>query len=476
MSTPLAFLAFSLVVVLLYHASRSAWWRRSVLFAANLGFLATFFHGSLGAVPFIVFVLAAYAGLSLIRTAPRVAFLPVLLATLAGFIWLKQYAFIPANLFLPFAYVTVGLSYILFRVLHLMIDTRTGALQEKVGFVSYLNYILNFATFTVGPIQLYPDHLKASRAAIESQLSVARAVAGLERITIGLFKTSILALLFSTFQSRSLDALTSAQTPEGNLLSGSAALVLYAFFLYCNFSGFIDLVIGVGTLLGFALPENFNRPFAADNFLDFWTNRWHITLSAWIRNYIYNPLLIALLRKFPARALESAWAVFAFFVAFFLVGVWHGQTTEFLLYGLILGLGVSVNKMYQLAMTARMGRKQYSRLASNPVYSAVSRGLTFTYFTVTLLLFWSNWRQMAEMKSALGWGMIAATCVAIFAGSTILLALWERVRGIVVATNVDDPLLLQCGRFAWNTALLVIILIVTLLMNQAAPDLVYKAF
>jgi alginate O-acetyltransferase complex protein AlgI len=476
-STPLAFLGFSLVVVLLYHASRSAGWRQGVLFAASIGFLATFFQGFLWYVPFVVFVLGGYAGLSLIRIAPRFSFLPVLLSTLAGFVWLKQYAFVPPRLFLPFAYFTVGLSYILFRILHLLVDQRGAAAGEKVGFFPYLNYILNFTTLTVGPIQLYPDYLKMNEAAAGAQLNFERAAAGLERITRGLFKTNILALLFSTLQSRYIDALTAPQPPEPGLLSGILALVLYAFFIYCNFSGFIDIVLGVGSLLGFTLPENFNRPFATDNFLDFWTNRWHITLSAWIRTYVYNPLLIALLRRFPARALEPVWAVLAFFVTFFLVGVWHGQTKEFLVYGLLLGLGVSGNKMYQLVMTARMGRKQFSRLAANPLYSSIARGLTFTYFTLSLVFFWSNWRQMKQMGEALGPGGMLGVCAAIFAGSTVLLAVWEALRSRALSMKLDDvPVLLQCGRLACTAALLVIVLIVTLLMNQAAPDLVYKAF
>ena len=477
MSTPLAFLGFSLVVVLLFHASPSAVWRRGVLLAANLCFLASFFSGFLAYVPFAVFLLACYAGLMLIRRAPRFAFLPVLLGTLAAFVWLKHYAFVPTRLFLPFAYFTDGLSYILFRVLHLMIDTRTGAMRERIGFLSYVNYILNFTTFTLGPIQLYPDYLKMNAAAMESRLSSPVVATALERITKGLFKTNILALLFSAMQTRSIDALGAQQPPGMRVLCAALALVLYAFFIYCNFSGFIDIVIGVGSLIGFTLPENFNRPFAVDNFLDFWTNRWHITLSAWIRTYVYNPLLVALLRRFYSRMLEPVWAVFAFFVTFFLVGVWHGQTTEFLVYGLLLGLGVSGNKMYQLVMTAQMGRKRFSKLAANPVYSAIARGLTFTYFTTALILFWSNWRQIHELESTLGWSLVAGVCVAIFAGSTVLLALWEWLRGMVVATSFDEaPMLAQCGRLAWSVALVVIILVVTLLMNQAAPDLVYKAF
>jgi D-alanyl-lipoteichoic acid acyltransferase DltB (MBOAT superfamily) len=476
-STPFAFLGFSAVVVLLYYASRSSRWRQGVLFFANILFLATFSHGLLSYIPFGIFILAGYAGLRLVRAVPRFAFLPVLLCSLAGFVWLKQYAFVPPRLLLPFVYVTVGLSYILFRILHLMIDTRTGAIKEKIGLVSYLNYTLNFATLSLGPIQLYPAYVNMNIAAAEARLSLPRVAAGLERITRGLFKTNVLSLLFSTVQSRSVEALTSSQPPGMNYVSAVSGLVLYSFFLYCNFSGFIDIVIGVGTWLGLTLPENFDRPFAADNFMDFWTNRWHITLSAWLRMYVYNPLLVTLLRKFPSRKFDPAWAVLAFFITFFLVGIWHGQTAEFLFYGLLLGVGVSGNKVYQLVVAARMGRKEFAKLASNPLYVAISRGLTFTYFTVTLLWFWSSWRRIREAESTLGPGMTVAVCVTIFAGSTVLLSLWVALRRSILSTTWDDsPLLWQCARLAWSTALLTITIVVTLLMKQPAPEIVYKAF
>jgi D-alanyl-lipoteichoic acid acyltransferase DltB (MBOAT superfamily) len=475
-SASFPFLGFSLVVILAYYARRSSGWRQGVLLLANISFLATFSEGLRSYLPFAAFLLFGYAGLQLIRLAPDRAFLPVLLTTLAGFIWLKKYAFVPAPLFLPFGYVTVGLSYILFRVLHLMIDTRSGALPDRIGALSYFNYTANFTTLVTGPIQRYQDYAKTRSEAAGSRLRAISAAVAIERIIKGLFKTNVLALLFSTMQSRMIDAVA-APPMGGKLVPSVLALVLYPLFIYCNFSGYIDVVIGVGLLLGFTLPENFDRPLFSDNFMDFWTNRWHITLSAWLRTYVYNPMLLNLMRRFPSRKMEPVWAVFVFFVTFFLVGVWHGQTSEVIFFGLLLGLGVSVNKAYQLAITGQIGRKQYRTLASNPTYAAISRGLTFTYFTFTLIWFWSTWHQIRSFEAILGRGMTAVVLVAIFTGSTILLAAWEAVRNRVLATSWNsDPILSLCSRTAISTALLVITLAVTLLMNQPAPDIVYKAF
>jgi D-alanyl-lipoteichoic acid acyltransferase DltB (MBOAT superfamily) len=476
-SASFPFLGFSFVVILAYYARRSSEWRQGVLLLANISFLATFSEGLRSYVPFATFLLFGYVGLQFIRLAPERAFLPVLLTTLASFIWLKKYAFVPAPLYLPFAYVTVGLSYILFRVLHLMIDTRFGALPDRIGALSYFNYTANFTTLSTGPIQRYQDYAKTRRAAAGSRLRAVSAAVAIERIIKGLFKTNVLALLFSTMQARMIDAVTAAQPVGGTFLPGVLTLVLYPLFIYCNFSGYIDLVIGVGLLLGVTLPENFDRPMFADNFMDFWTNRWHITLSVWLRTYVYNPLLLTLMRRFPSRTMEPVWAVLVSFVTFFLVGVWHGQTSEFLFYGFVLGLGVSVNKAYQLVIAKQIGGKQYRKLASNALYVAISRGLTFTYFTFTLIWFWSTWRQIGVFEAILGRGMTVAVFAAIFAGSTILLAAWEAVRGRVLAAAwTGDPILSQCSRTAFSTAMLVITLAVSLLMNQPAPDIVYKAF
>jgi D-alanyl-lipoteichoic acid acyltransferase DltB (MBOAT superfamily) len=225
------------------------------------------------------------------------------------------------------------------------------------------------------------------------------------------------------------------------------------------------------------LPENFDRPFSSDNFITFWS-RWHITLSEWLKTYVYTPLLMTLMRRYPSPALEPFWGVFGFFVTFFLIGVWHGRTSEFIFFGVLQGLGVSGNKLYQIVMTKRLGRKGYKALCDNYLYVTLCRGLTFTWFTFTLLWFWSNWHQLGALSHALGKSMILGVWLSIFIVSTIVLAAWEEIRKILWATgSPDKPFLLsRYVRTAWSTALLVIVLAVTMLTNQPAPEIVYKTF
>jgi len=477
MSASFSFLGFAALVVLAYHARTSAGWRQMVLLVANVCFLATFSHRLLSFAPLVLFLIFGYGAIALVAKYPNRAFLLVLVGTLASFVWLKKYAFVPATFSLPFVYVTVGISYILFRVLHLIIDTKSGGLPEQIGALSYFNYTCSFLTLVSGPIQLYPDYRRMQERACESRLTVDNAVGSLERVIRGFFKVNVLALVLSALHGRALEAVTAAQPVGDKWIMGILGVVLYPLFLYCNFSGYIDIVIGLGYLFGFSLPENFNRPFAADNFIDFWSNRWHITLSSWLRNYVYNPLLIAMMRRFPSRRIEGVLAVFAFFVTFFLVGIWHGQNSEFLMFGVFMGLGVSLNKTYQLLMIRRLGRKQYNQLSSRPIYIAFARGLTFTYFVLSTILFWSNWAQMAKLETALGAITSVAVVGGIFCGATIVLAIWETARSS--ASNMrwsDFPLFSLAWRAGSSAALLVIIIVLDLLMNQQAPDIVYKAF
>lgn len=464
-------------MVLVYHLNRAMAWRQIVLLAANLLFLASFSQGRWSYLPFAAFVILAYAGVLWIRAFPRFAGPLAVAATLAVFVWLKKYAFVPGSLFLGFPYVTVGLSYILFRLLHLMIDMRSGDLPERIPPVAYFNYTLSFTTLVSGPIQLYQDYVKMQESASAKRLDARSVLSSIERIVVGMFKVDILALLFSTWHARALGALTPGEPFSAKLLQGAVLLASYPLFLYCNFSGYIDVVIGIAQLLGFTLPENFARPFAADNFIEFWS-RWHITLSNWLKTYVYNPLIMALMRRFPSTSLQTVWLALALFVTFFLVGVWHGQTSEFLFFGFLQGFGVAANRVYQIAMTKRMGRRRFKALSGNGLYVALSRGLTFTYFTFTMIWFWSNWRQIGAIRAALRGGAEPAVWLTIFAGSTLVLTAWEAIRARVLAVHVDGIPVVHSPywRTAQSTALAVVVLVVTLLMNQSAPDIVYKAF
>jgi D-alanyl-lipoteichoic acid acyltransferase DltB (MBOAT superfamily) len=252
---------------------------------------------------------------------------------------------------------------------------------------------------------------------------------------------------------------------------------LYPLFLYSNFSGYIDIVIALARLMRVRLPENFDRPFSASSFIDFW-NRWHITLSTWLKTYVYNPLLIALMRRISSLALEPFLGVICFFATFFLVGVWHGRTSEFMIFGVLQGAGVAANKLWQLGMARAIGRKSYKALAKNPVYLAFGRGLTFSWFAFTLFWFWGDWKRIDHVFASLTIAQWLVVWLAIGLCATAVLALWEVLRAALLSLKTaDGPVLTsRYARVVYASALGLAAFVMTVLLNQPAPDIVYKAF
>jgi alginate O-acetyltransferase complex protein AlgI len=253
--------------------------------------------------------------------------------------------------------------------------------------------------------------------------------------------------------------------------------IVYPFFLYANFSGYIDIVIALARLMRVRLPENFDRPFSATSFIDFWS-RWHITLSTWLRTYVYNPLLVALMRRVSSIELEPFLDVLSLFVTFFLVGIWHGRTLEFVLFGVLQGGGVAINKLWQLGLNRVLGRKGYKQLAGRSIYIAFSRGLTFSWFAFTLFWFWAKWSQIDKLFTTLGVVRWLVVWLVIWLCATLMLAGWERCRAVLLSIKTSEGSLLtsRYARVVYVSALGLASLVLTVLLNQPAPDIVYKAF
>jgi D-alanyl-lipoteichoic acid acyltransferase DltB (MBOAT superfamily) len=472
------FLGFAVAGAVVFNLSRALAWRQLVLLVLNLVFFATF--ANLGSVqadlvaiaPYAGFLLAGYLSVLALRARPSAwLFLPILVVMLAAFFWLKKYAFIPRGYELPVVYLTIGLSYVFFRVLHLVIEARQGTLKEKVSLVSYVNYTLNFTSLISGPIQFYRDyHRQEADERLPLDVFILGGAVG--RIATGFFKVAIISAILSQCQKAAIAALVPGLPLAKAALYSGLVCGIFPLFLYANFSGYTDFVIGVARLYRLELPENFNNPFGAENFITFWS-RWHMTLSNWLKTYVYMPIIVAFMRRFPSPAAEAWFSVLAYFVTFFLVGAWHGQTSEFLVFGLLQGGGVAANKLYQNLMTAILGRKGYRALSAAPLYRAVCRGLTFTWFTFTLLWFWSSWGQLEGLFTAagpaafiLGWGLVLLAAIVGLSAMVQLQAFGARhpvLRSRYIAT-------------AGVTAMLVIVVISQLIVAGPAPDIVYKNF
>ena len=477
----LPFLGFAAAGAVVFNLAAASWWRQAVLLLVNIAFLASFSHDPRAFLPFAGFLALGFAAQAITRDGARpTLFVALLVVTLAAFFWLKRYSFIPREAFLAFPYLLVGLSYVFFRVVHLIIDRHQGAIDGPVGVVSYLNYTLNFTSLTSGPIQRYQEYRRMEIARLPLDLRTAGRA--LERIVVGYFKVAIVSMLLAAWQHQAIDALPAANALADRVWAGAQIAAIYPLYLYFNFSGYVDVVIGVARFFRIELPENFDRPFASENFIAFWS-RWHVTLSGWLKTYVYNPLMMTMMGRITAPALSPYLAVVAFFVTFFLVGLWHGQTSEFLFFGFLQGGGVAANKLYQVLMAQSFGRKRYRALCANRLYAAATRGLTFAWFAFTLFWFWSNWGQLHGFAAQLGPSAALLAALAVFAAATVALAALEAVRGLALrpAWRLDDgtPSAVVRSRYvrtAWATGLVVVTVAIVVLLDSPAPDIVYKTF
>jgi alginate O-acetyltransferase complex protein AlgI len=473
----LKFLLFGLAIALLSNLSKSPVWRSAILLVMSIVFIGLIAHSPIVLIPLAGFLLLGFVALKLIERGWSKGLAWSLPVVIFVYIWLKKYTFLPEGMFLHSPYLTLGLSYIFFRVLHLLVEAGEGRSQQPIGPIAYLLYTLNFSTFVSGPIQRYDKFARDQFAPEPPSLGPRVVGMQLERIIRGFFKVNVLAMLLQMVHSDAIAQLSQPVPQSVKLLAALEVAVVYPLFLYANFSGYIDIVIALARLVRLRLPENFDRPFSASSFLDFW-NRWHITLSNWLKTYVYNPLLIVMMRRVSSISLEPFLGVMCFFITFFLIGIWHGRTSEFVFYGVLLGGGISINKLWQIGLTRGLGRKGYKALAAHALYIAFGRGLTFCFFSFSLFWLWGNWEEIHKIFGALNFAeWLGIWCAALIA-ATVALAAWEWLRAALLSIKTSEgPVFLsRYARVVYATALCLVATAIVALMNQPAPDIVYKKF
>lgn len=219
---------------------------------------------------------------------------------------------------LPFPPVRLplGISFFTFQALSYVVDVYRGDVPAEKNPATFGTYVALFPQLVAGPIVRYADVAGELTARTHS---AARAAAGARRFAAGLCKKVLLA--------NTAGALFTAYTTGGSpsFLGAWLALFGFAFQIYFDFSGYSDMALGLGAIFGFTFPENFNYPYTALSFTDFW-RRWHITLSSFFREYVYIPL--GGNRKGKLRT------VLNLFVVWTLTGLWHGAAVSFLLWGI----------------------------------------------------------------------------------------------------------------------------------------------
>ena len=229
----------------------------------------------------------------------------------------------------------IGISFYTFQVLSYVIDVYRGETAAQKSFIDLAAYVSLFPQLIAGPIVRYSDVAGQLR---DRTHSVSAAAEGVRRFTVGFAKKVLLANQFG--------ALASAykQTQDASVLFVWLYALAFLLQVYFDFSGYSDMAIGLGRILGFRFPENFNYPYISASITEFW-RRWHISLGSWFRDYLYIPLGGS--RKGKARQLLNILLVWL------ATGLWHGAAWTFVLWGLWFAVLLLIEKLWLLPLLER---------------------------------------------------------------------------------------------------------------------------
>jgi alginate O-acetyltransferase complex protein AlgI len=394
----LAFLLSCGAVVIVFHVAPGRLLRQIVLTLVNVGFLVPLIPNPRSWAWFAVMLTATYLALVVVRGWRRGAIVSAAITLVVLlYLYLKRYAFVADFVPMPIDWdldvhpvELVGLSYMTFKFIHMLVDQWQDQLAP-FSLWGYLSYQLSFFTLLAGPIQRYNDFHRCWEEVDLRPSQPRDSVLLWLRILTGMIKIGLLgALAHPVFR----DAAATAHPGFADFL---ACFYVYPIYLYFNFSGYTDVVIGAGGLLGFTLPENFNRPYLARNVLDWW-DRWHITLSHWIRDYIFMASYKFSATRFPSAARYSSYALL--FVALFVAGVWHGTTDGFVVFGALNGLGAVVTRAYGDGLRALLGRAGLRAYLQSRAVRLAATLVTLHYACFCHLFFSSDVRHAVALLSA----------------------------------------------------------------------------
>lgn len=241
----------------------------------------------------------------------------------------------PLEILLP-----VGISYYTFKKISYLIDVYRGTYPAEKKFYTFALYVSFFPTLMAGPIDRAGKLLPQFHQPISFDYQ--KVTDGLKLIAWGFFKKVVIADRLAVFVDKVYNHPDIYDGP-----SLVVATIYFSFQVYCDFSGYTDIVIGIGKVLGFDLMENFNRPYFARSIGEFW-KRWHISLSSWLMDYLFLPISYAVSRRIKGPRFlyikAEVWAyITGIILTFFLCGLWHGASWTFVLWGLLHGFYLALS-------------------------------------------------------------------------------------------------------------------------------------
>lgn len=367
-----------------------------------------------------------------------------------------------------FAYlIPVGISFLIFEAIHYLVEVYQNKIKDP-KLKDFFLFLFFFPTMIAGHIKRYGNFkdqfssLKAPKSGIIFN-SIKRIILGLgKKILIVNFLIQLTDLVFPNFNQFS---------PEILLLS----TYLYSIIIFFDFSGYSDVAIGISNLFGFNIPENFNSPYLKENISSFWES-WHISLTKWIKDYIFIPLGGS--RKGFFRYLLNVMVVFT------LIGFWHGSSWNFVFWGIYHGIGLCLYQIYK-----RISRKISLLNQKNSISQILGIFLTFNFVSFGWVLFKMNlsdtflfWKNIFISK--VGYSFIginlAALVFFLIKPKLVIIQKFENnissVKYKLISVLSQRILLMEIKYWLWLPILSLVFYFVLIFLNENVTPYVYEQF
>lgn len=269
----------------------------------------------------------------------------------------------PLNLPLP-----IGISFYTFQTMSYTIDVYRGRVKAQKDILALATYVTMFPQLIAGPIVRYKDI--CSELEVRT-INMENVVSGFHRFSVGLIKK----VLIANTMSKIVGNIMALSYADISMTTAWLGIVAFAFQIYFDFSGYSDMAIGLGRMLGFTFLENFNYPYISLSVTDFW-KRWHISLGSWFRDYLYIPL--------GGNRVSNVKWMRNIFIVWFCTGLWHGASWNFVLWGLYFGVLLFIEKRYlekliKLPKIIRWGYTMFLILMSWVLFYFENLGFMFAY-------------------------------------------------------------------------------------------------
>ena len=265
----------------------------------------------------------------------------------------------------------IGISYMSFKTIQIMIEISDGLIKERISIIDYIQFLLFFPTVSSGPIDRSRRFMVDIKERMPKDEYLELAGVGVYRVVLGLLYKVVL----STYSYHYLVLLTNT----GTVIYSIKYMYLYTLYLFFDFAGYSLMAVGSSNILGIKTPMNFNKPFLSIDIKDFW-NRWHITLSTWLRDFVFSRVFMEVTKKKRFKKRLNT-AMYAYMVNMLLMGFWHGLTISYIVYGAYHGILMAGFEYYQKKS------KFYKKNKNKAWYKVCSWFITINLVIIGLYIF-----------------------------------------------------------------------------------------